>query len=60
MFVTGINSLAEKLNMTFLLKGFGEIFIKLVAYLELPPYDLTRSFASSRPHVIVYATTGPV
>jgi hypothetical protein len=36
MFVTGINSFGGKINVTFLLKGFGEIFIERVAYLELP------------------------
>jgi hypothetical protein len=59
MFVTGINSFGEKINMTFLLKGFGEIFIERVAYLELPPYEIIRSFDPPRPPMIIYATTVP-
>jgi hypothetical protein len=45
----GINISAEKINMTFLLKGFGEIFIKLVAYLEL--LRTRSSFTLLIPHV---------
>lgn len=57
LFVMGINSFAEKINMTFLLKGFEEIFIKLVAYLELLPYEIIPSFDSSLFLMIIYATT---
>jgi hypothetical protein len=39
--------------MTFLLKGFGELFIKLVAYLELPRCQIARSYSSTRPAMVV-------
>jgi hypothetical protein len=60
VFVTGINSLGGKINMTFLLKGFGEIFIERVAYLELPPHGIILPFDSPRPAMVMYATAVPV